>query len=106
MTQRLVLESLKRQYLWIDAHFNELFTMITDSDGKHSLRAAYVGSRDNLCAARIGCFIEGDPTVRLLYEALIANQEKVEMLAATGDSERLIDLITQGVGLGSRLSRC
>jgi hypothetical protein len=50
--------------------------------------------------------MEDDPAASLLYEALIRNQEQVEMLAATGESEGLIDLIAIGVGLGSRLADC
>jgi hypothetical protein len=106
MTEHMAVESLRRQYLWIDGHFNELFALIADDRGKDVLRAAYVGSRSNLWSARKGSFMEDDPAASLLYEALIRNQEQVEMLAATGESEGLIDLIAIGVGLGSRLADC
>jgi hypothetical protein len=106
MTQRMVMESLRRQYLWIDGHFNELFAMIEDDRDKDALRAAYVGSRNNLRTARHGNFIEDDPAASLLYEALLRNQERAEMLASTGESEGLVDLIAIGVGLGSRLADC
>ena len=106
MTQRMLVECLKRQYLWIDGHFNELFGMARDDGGRDMLRAAYLGSRKNLWAARHGSFIDEDPTAALLYEALVRNQEEVEMLAATGKSEGLVDLIAIGVGLGSQLAGC
>jgi hypothetical protein len=106
MTQHMVVESLRRQYLWIDGHFNELFVMIADDRGKDVLRAAYTGSRNNLWTARNGNFMEDDPATSLLYEALVRNQEQVEMLAATRETESLVDLIAIGVGLGSRLADC
>jgi hypothetical protein len=106
MTQRMIVDSLRRQYLWIDGHFNEVFAMIVDERHKDALRAAYVGSRNNLWTARNGNFMEDDPTTNLLYDALVRNQEHVEMQAATGERDGLVDLLAQGVGLGSRLANC
>ena len=106
MTQRMVVESFRRQYLWIDGHFNELFTLTPDDRAKDALRAAYMGSRNNLWSARKKSFVEDDPATSLLYEALVSNQEQVEMLAATGESDGLINLISIGVGLASRLADC
>jgi hypothetical protein len=106
MMQRAVVESLKRQYLWLDGHFNELFQSTTGTREKDILRAAYLGSRRNLLAARAKSFMEDDPTASLLHTDLIRNQEQVELLAATGDGTGLVALIAAGVGLGSRLSGC
>ena len=106
MTHHMVVEILRRQYLWIEGHFNEIFAMIADDRGKDALRAAYTGSRNNLWTARNGDFMEDDPAASLVYEALVRNQEHVEMLAATGETAGLIDLIAIGVGVGSRLADC
>ncbi len=106
MMQSAIVESLKRQYLWLDGHFNELFELTTDNREKDILRAAYVGSRRNLLAARERSFMEDDPTASLLHKDLTLNQEQIEMVAATGDGPGLVALIAAGVGLGSRLSGC
>jgi hypothetical protein len=106
MTQRMVVESLKRQYLWLDGHFNELFGLATDNHDKDVLRAAYLGSRRNLWAAQSNAFMEDDPTAGLLYADLVKNQEQIERLAATGQARGLIEMIAAGVGVGSRLSGC
>jgi len=106
MTQRMVVEGLRRQYLWLDAHFNELFGLTKTTCEKDALRAAYLGSRRNLWLALEKVFVEDDPGTTLLYKDLMKNLEQVEMRTATGGNDHLIELIGVGVGLGSRLSSC
>ena len=103
MTHHLAVESIKRQYLWIDLHFNSIFAKCATDAERDGFRRAYVGSRDNLWEARSRIFLDHDPATKAVLAEFQANQAQIEAMWEAGSCEGLFALIATNVSLGSRL---
>ena len=106
MTHQRAIEALRHQYFWLDSHFDDLYALCATSAEKSSLRAAYVGCRDNFRDARARIFIDHDPTGALLLSDLQSAMDRVQALTASGFQEGLLDLVAASVSVGSRLVGC
>jgi hypothetical protein len=106
LTHRSALEALRRQYFWLDSHFDELYALCFSTDEKVALRAAWAGSRDNLRDAQLRVFIDKDPTAEFLLAELQETMERAETSLASGNPEGLISFLNAAVSTGSRLIAC
>lgn len=106
MTHQRALESLRRQYFWLDSHFDDLHSHCTSSAERSRLRAAYVGSRDNLRDARLRIFIDQDPTAGLLLAELQSAMDRIEEVVGLGFFDGALQLVTLAVSTASRLVGC
>lgn len=104
MAQESSLETLEKQYFFINRNRRKLLDACTTQKERDRVWRDWTIARDNFHEAQNRVFAENDPIVEQLHNDLKATQEKIEEM--TEDLQNIaetLDTITAGVQLASSL---